>query len=130
MEHLAYLMSHFCIPNVSFLCQKEIITFKRTKTSHYFFTLRVRNLNSRRYFEVYCLYCPIRLSKDKKPRCKTYWCLPLQWLLRLVTQRHLFSVGENARCVMTPKNGCKRDIAYCRSSDREKIKIIGLQLVT
>ena len=58
MEHLAYLMSHFCIPNVSFLCQKENITFKRTKTSHYFFTLRVRNLNSLRYFEVYCLYCP------------------------------------------------------------------------
>ena len=32
--------------------------------------------------------------------------------------------------MMRPNNGCKRDYAYSHSSNRKKIKIICLQLVT
>ena len=53
---------------------------------------------------------------------------PSQQLFGLVTQRHLFPDGERARSVMRPNNSCERDHAYCRSSAREKIKIIRPQL--
>ena len=33
-------------------------------------------------------------------------------------------------CVTRPNDSCKRDHAYCRSSNREKIKLIHQQLVT
>ena len=39
------------------------------------------------------------------------------------------SCWERARCVMRPNKCCERDYAYCSSSDREKIKIIRLQLL-
>ena len=45
---------------------------------------------------------------------------PSQQLLGLVTQHHLFPDGERARSVMRPNNSCKRDHAYCRSSNRVK----------
>ena len=50
-----------------------------------------------------------------------------QQLFGLVTQRHLFKT-ERVRSMMRPNNSCERDHAYCRSSNREKIKIIRLQL--
>ena len=53
---------------------------------------------------------------------------PSQQLFGLVTQRHLFPDGERARSVMRPNNSCERDRAYCRSSAREKSKIIRQQL--
>ena len=55
---------------------------------------------------------------------------PSQQLSGLVTQRPLFPVSKRARYVTRPNNSCERDYAYCRSSNREKIKIIHLQLVT
>ena len=54
---------------------------------------------------------------------------PSQLLFCLVIQRYVFPVWERVRCVIRPNNGCKRDYAYCRSSNGEKIKIIPLQLV-
>ena len=51
---------------------------------------------------------------------------PLQLLFGLVTQCHLFPIGERAWCMTRPSKGCKRDYAYC-SSNREKIKINHLQ---
>ena len=52
---------------------------------------------------------------------------PSQLLFGLVTQRHLFPIGERARCLTRPSNGYERDFAYCRSPNREKIKIIRLK---
>ena len=52
---------------------------------------------------------------------------PLQPLFGLLTRHHVFPF-ERVCCVMRPNNCCKRDYAYCRSSNREKIKIICLQL--
>ena len=52
-----------------------------------------------------------------------------QPLFSLVTQRPLFPVGEGTRCETRPNNGCERNYAYCRSSNRKKIKITRLQLV-
>ena len=75
-------------------------------------------LSSHRYFVVYCHRCP------------SCYFLPLQQLFRLVTQRHLFPVKERARSVMRLDNDCWRDCVYFRSSNREKIKIIRLKLVT
>ena len=48
-----------------------------------------------------------------------------QLLFGLVTQRRIFP-GARARCMMKPNNGCERDYAYFRSSNREEIKIICL----
>ena len=161
------------VPDVSFLWQKESITFKRMKISHYL-TLNTKArykrkgalgtsgsfvnqpswhtelqnslscsqckaltrcaflgktliyLNSLNYFIVYCLYC----RNTSRQKCNASVSnLLMQQLFCLVTQRHLFPVGEKARCVMRPNNGCERDYAYCRSSNRKKIKIICLQFV-
>ena len=46
----------------------------------------------------------------------------------LITQ-HPLSLFERAHCVTRLNNSCERDHTYCRSSNREKIKIIHLQLV-
>ena len=55
-------------------------------------------------------------------------CHAMQLLFGLVTQRHLFPVGERARCVTRSNNGCKKDYAYYRFSNREKITIDNIYL--
>ena len=45
-----------------------------------------------------------------------------QQLFGLVTQRHLFLVGERAHCETRPNNDCGKDFAYFRCSKKEKTK--------
>ena len=60
-------------------------------------------LNSHRY----CLYC-LNTSKQKWNASVPRLLLsPTQPSFGLVTQRHLFSVGERQRCVTRPNNGCE-----------------------
>ena len=54
-----------------------------------------------------------------------------KYFIRCLVSSHntLYSLFERAHCVTRLNNSCKRDHTYCRSSNREKIKIIHLQLV-
>ena len=123
-------MGHFVYPTFSFLDQKKSTTFKITIILHYY-TLGdwKKRPNSDRYVVVYCLYC---LNTSKQKWNASVSCLllsPPQPSFGLVTQRHLFPVGERQRCVTRQITVAKADYIYCRSSNREKITIICLQLV-
>ena len=54
-----------------------------------------------------------------------------KYFIRCLVSSHntLYSLFERAHCVTRLNNSCERDHTYCRSSNREKIKIIHLQLV-
>ena len=101
-------MGHFAYPTFSFLDQKKSTTFKITIILHYY-TLGdwKKRPNSDRYVVVYCLYC---LNTSKQKWNASVSCLllsPPQPSFGLVTQRHLFPVGERQRCVTRPNNGCE-----------------------
>ena len=79
---------------------------------------------------IYCLYC-LNTSKLQGNTSVSHLLFsPSQPMFGLVSQRPLFPVWERTRCVTRPNDVCERDYAYCHSSNREKIKIIPLQLVT
>ena len=82
-------------------------------------------LNSHRYYVIYCLYF-LNTSKLKWNASVPRLLLsPSQPLVGLVIHSPLFT-----GCVTRSNNRCEKDYAYCHSSNREKIKIIRLQVVT
>ena len=119
-----------CVPNVFIFVTKKSPTFKRQK----YRGKTEKNLiylNSHTYYVIYCPYCPITSKLKWNASVPRFLLSPSQPLFGFVTQRPLFPVWERARVAWRDQiKGCLRDYAYCRSSDREKIKIICLQLVT
>ena len=82
--------------------------------------------NSHGYFIVYCLYCLNTLSKRKIHLFSAM--LNVVSLAAIVWFRHTILFGKRAHRITRPNNSCKRDYVYCHSSNRQKIKIICLQL--
>lgn len=105
-----------CVLNHFIFVTEKSITFKKTKISQ----KDRKNLiymYSHRYYMTYCLYEPRLLLSPSQP---SFGLVPLH---------PLSPVWKRVRWVTRPNTGCERDYAYCRSSNREKIKIICQQLV-
>ena len=101
---------------------------KSKKISHYF-TIRERKKTN--LSELTQVFCGL-LSKNFYAEIKCIGAkLTVVSLAAIVWSRHTMPyiphLRERAHCMMRPKNGCKRDSAYCCSLNRKKVKIICLQ---
>ena len=127
MGHIVYLV-------YSFLLQKVRLTFKQTKMLHYFTPGKtIKNPNLSELTQGFCGLLSL-LSKYFLAKRKCIGAMltivsfeAVVWSCHTTSSIPCFR--ERTCCVTRPTYGCERDQAYCCSSNREKTKIVCLQLV-